>query len=116
MIKSLEDVQKFSKEGFEAYTASAAALTKGLQTIAAETADFSRKSFEKNSQLFEKVAAVKSIDTALEVQSGFAREAYEAYVGQVTKLGEIYAAAAKDAFKPFESTFAQFTGKAAAAK
>lgn len=109
MIKSFEDVQKLSKEGFEAYTASAAAMTKGIQSIAAETADFSRKSFEKNSKLLEEVAAVKSIDKAFEVQSGFAKEAYEAYVGQMTKIGEIYAAAAKDAFKPFEATFAQFT-------
>ena len=112
MIKSFEDVQKFSKEGFEAYTASAAAMTKGIQSIAAETADFSRKSFEKNSKLLEEVAAVKSIDKAFEVQSGFAKEAYEAYVGQVTKIGEIYAAAAKEAFKPFEASMAAFGIKA----
>ena len=116
MIKSFDDVQNLSKEGFEAYTASAAALSKGLQTIAAETADYSRKSFETGSQLAEKPAAPTSFDQALEVHSGFAKEAYEAYVGQMTKIGEIFAATAKDAFKPFEATIAQFQGKAPAAK
>lgn len=116
MFKSFEDVQTLSKEGLEAYTASAAALTKGFQSIAAETADFSRKSFEKGSQLVEKVAATKSFDKALEVQSGFAKEAYEAYVSQMTKIGEIFAATAKDAYKPFEASMAQFSAKVPAAK
>lgn len=111
MIKSFEDVQSLSKEGIEAYTASATAFTKGLQTIAAETADYSRKSLEHGSQLIEKVSAVKSFDKAIEVQTGFAKEAYDAYVGQMTKIGEIYTAAAKDAMKPFE----QFTAKVAPA-
>ena len=47
MIKSFENFQAFGKEGFEAYVASATAMTKGFQTIAGEMADYSRKSFEK---------------------------------------------------------------------
>ena len=37
MIKSFEDFQAKSKEGYEAYVASATALTKGFQAIAKET-------------------------------------------------------------------------------
>ena len=54
MIKSFEDFQAFGKDGFETYVASATAMTKGLQAIAAEAADFSRKSFEKNTEVFQK--------------------------------------------------------------
>ena len=109
MIKSFEDVQKFSKEGFEAYTASAAAMTKGMQTIAQETAEFSRKSFEKGSAAFEKLTAAKSMEKALEAQQAFAKESYDAFVAQMTKMNELYVNTAKEAFKPFEATFAQFT-------
>lgn len=114
MIKSFEDVQNLSKQGLEAYAASAQALTKGFQTIAAETAEFSRKAFEKNSQFLESVVGSKSFDKAIEAQQGFAKDAYEAYVSQFTKIGEIATAAAKDAVKPFEASLAQFSGKVAA--
>lgn len=111
MIKSFEEFQVFGKEGMEAYVASATAFTKGLQTIAAETADYSRKSFEKGAAAAEKVMAAKSIDKAMEAQQGYAKDAYEALVGQMNKIGELYVATAKEAYKPFESQISQFSGK-----
>ena len=38
MFKSVEELQAFSRGGLEAYVAAATAMTKGLQTIAAESA------------------------------------------------------------------------------
>jgi len=108
MIKSFEDFQSFGKTGFDAYVASANAFTKGVQAIAQETAEFSRKSFEKSTAVVEQVSAAKSFEKAIEVQQGYAKEAYEALVGQMNKIGEIYAATAKEAYKPFESSFAAF--------
>jgi hypothetical protein len=113
MLKSFEEFQAFGKEGFEAYVASATALTKGLQAMASEAADFQRKSFEKGAAALDKVFAAKSVDKAIEVQQGFAKEAYEAYIGEISKMGELYMAAAKEAYKPFESQFAQFGVKPA---
>ncbi len=112
MIKSFEDFQSFGKDSFDAYVASATAMTKGLQAIAAETADYSRKSFEKGSQAFEQASQAKSIDKVFELQQGFAKEAYDSFVGQMNKLGELYIAAAKDAYRPFEAKFAEFGFKA----
>lgn len=109
MMKTFEDLQSFGKDGLETYVASATALTKGFQTIAAETADYSRKSFEKSAQAFEKVLSANSVEKAFEVQQGFAKEAFESYIGQMNKIGELYLAAAKEAYKPFESKLTQFT-------
>jgi hypothetical protein len=111
MMKSFDEFQVFGKDGVDAYVASATALTKGLQTMTAETVDFSRKAFEKSSEAFEKAASAKSFDKALEVQQGYAKEAYEAFFAQINKLGELYLATAKEAYRPFESKFAAFTPK-----
>ncbi len=111
MIKDFDQFQTIGKDNFEATVASATALTKGFQEIATEVADFSRKSFEDSTAVVEKAFAAKSVDKALEVQTDFAKGAYEAYVGQMTKIGEMYMNAAKEAYKPFEGQFAQFTGK-----
>ena len=108
MMKSFEEFQTYGKGNMEACAACASALTKGFQTIAQETAEFARKSFEKNSEIVERVSATKSLDKAMEVQQGYAKEAYEAFVGQMTKVGELYMATAKEAYKPFEASFAAF--------
>ena len=116
MMKSFEDMQSASKEGMEAMTASTAAMTKGYQAVATEVADFSKKSFEKNTAVFEKAVAAKSFDKAVEIQQTFAKETFDATVAEFTKLGELYAAAAKSAFKPFEASFAAFGVKAPVTK
>ena len=111
MIKSFEDFQAFGKDSVDAYVASATALSKGFQTMTAEAVDFSRKSFERGTAAFEKATAAKSLDKALEVQQGYAKEAYEAFLGQLNKFGELYLATAKEVYKPFESKLAAFTPK-----
>jgi phasin family protein len=107
-MKNFEDAQNLGKEGVEAFIASATAMAKGYQAIAQEVAEFSRKSIELNTQTFEKAVSARSFERVMEVQQGYAKEAYEAALAQANKLGEIYIAAAKDAYKPFESNFAAF--------
>ncbi|HUE45873.1 MAG TPA: phasin family protein, partial [Aestuariivirgaceae bacterium] len=69
MIK-FDQFQSINKDGMEAFVASATAWTKGMQAIATESVDFSRKAFEKNAQAFEKVLGAKSVDKAVEFQQG----------------------------------------------
>jgi hypothetical protein len=106
MIRSFEEMQWFGRESLEAALASATALTRGMQSAVVEVADYSRRTFEQGADTVEKVLAAKSLDRAFEIQQGYARAAYEAYLGQVNKLGQIYLNAAKDAYKPFESRLA----------
>lgn len=112
MMKSFEEFQSFGKDGFEAYVASSSALTKGFQAMAQEAAEFSRKSLEKGTAAFEKLSAAKSFDKALEAQQAFAKESYEAAVAQMSKMNELYMHTAKEAFKPFEASFAAMGVKA----
>jgi hypothetical protein len=83
-----------------------------VQTIAAETADYSKKSFEEGSAALEKLLGAKSLDKAIEIQTTYAKSAYESFVAQATKMGELYSDLAKETYKPFES----FTSKVAVAK
>jgi phasin family protein len=104
MFTSIDDVQRFSKERIDLATKAAANFSKGVQQIAAETADYSRKSLEQSTAAIEQLFGAKSIDKAIEIQSDYAKSAYEGFVSQATKLGELYANLAKDAFKPLETT------------
>jgi len=116
MYKSFEDFQSVAKQGFDAYVASANAFTKGFQTIATETADFTKKSFEDSVALTEKVIASKSLEKAMELQQAHATKAYEGFMAQANKINQIYMEAAKDAYKPFEAQMEKVMPKAAVSK
>lgn len=102
MIKSFEDMNQAGKEVMDGSLKSYSAVTKGMQTIATEATDYSKKSYEQGAAAFEKLAATKSVDKAMEVQTEYAKSAYEAFVAQATKMTELYTSVAKEAYKPFE--------------
>ncbi len=112
MMNSYEDLQTMNKDGMEAFTASSTALTKGYQAVAQEVAEFSKKSIEKSAAVWQTALAARSVEHVMEVQQVFAKESFDSAVAEFTKLGEMYAAAAKSAFKPYEATFAAFGVKA----
>ncbi len=107
MWQSFDDAGKYGKEFVDSGLKSFASVSKGTQAIAAEAAEYSKKSFEAGSQAFEKLLSAKSLEKAIEVQLEFAKQSYEGFVAEATKLGELYADMAKDAYKPYESVVAK---------
>lgn len=103
---TFDDFQKFSKDQFEAFTAASATLSKGLQDIAAESTDYSKKAFAANSAVWEKLLGARSVESAVQIQSEFAKQAYEGFVAQATKVTELYARVASDALKPVTAAYA----------
>jgi phasin family protein len=102
-----DQMQKFGKEGMDMAMASFGAWTKNAQAIATEVADYSKKSFEDSAAAWEKLMGAKSLEKAMEVQSAYLKSSYEDFVAQSTKLGELYADLAKQAYKPLEGVIAK---------
>lgn len=107
MMQSFEEANKLGKEFMDTSLKSLAAMSKGAQTISAEAADYSKKSFEAGSAALEKLYASKSLDKVIEVQADYAREAYELFVSEATRMSELCADVAKGTFQPFESVNAK---------
>jgi hypothetical protein len=107
MVKTFEDLQVAGKENVDLAVKAFGAVSTKAQAIATEFADYSKKSFEESTAAFEKLSGVKSLDKAIEVQTDFAKTAYEAFVSQATKFGSLYADLAKETYKPFETMIAK---------
>jgi hypothetical protein len=103
MVKNLEDLQQVGKENVDVAMKSMGALSKGAQAIAVEVADYQKKSFEDGTAALEKLFGVKSFEKAIEVQTEFAKVAYEGFVAKASKIGELYTDLAKESYKPFET-------------
>ncbi|WP_417768851.1 phasin family protein [Stappia sp.] len=106
-MNNFEDIQKLGKDNMDVMMQSFGVMTKGFQAIASEVADYQKKSFEEGSAAVEKLVGAKSLDKAFEAQSDYVKTAYEGFVGEVTKIGEMYSEIAKDAYKPYEDVLAK---------
>ncbi len=112
MVK-VEEIQQYGKEHFETVVASATTLQNGFQAIASAYGDYTKKSFEDTKSLVEKLSSVKSLDKALEVQTEYAKSAYETLVAESQKIAGLYTDLAKQTFKPYEGLIAKFVPAAA---
>lgn len=110
-MNGFEDLQKISKDSMDVSMKSFSAASTGFQAIAAEVADYSKKSLDDSRVAFEKMVGAKSMDKAMELQADFAKSSYESMVGEMTKLGEMYADLAKDMFKPYEAALGKVGAK-----
>jgi hypothetical protein len=108
MIK-IEEIQQYGKEQFDNAVASAATLQNGTQAIAVAVGDYTKKSFEDGNAFVTKLSGVQSLDKAIEVQTEYAKSAYESFVSETHKISELYVDLAKQAYKPFEGFMAKMT-------
>jgi hypothetical protein len=109
MLKNVDEMQKFGRDNVEATMKSLGVASKGLQAIAAEVTNYSKKSFEDGTAAVERLLGAKTLEKAIEIQSEYVKTAYEGFVTQATKMGELYADVAKEAYKPFEGYLAKVT-------
>jgi hypothetical protein len=111
--KATEEFQKVSKDNYDAALRSYGELKKGFQAVAARITDYSKRSFEDATRTFEELVGAKSLEHAIEIQSQYAKKTYDNWMAEASKIGELYVAAARDAYKPVEQAVTKSTKKVA---
>ena len=108
-----DEFQKVGKDAFDASVRSLGEVNKGFQAIAATVTDYSKKAFEDGTRAFEQLVGAKSFEQVLEIQSQYAKRAFDAYITQASKLGEMYVDVARSAYKSVEQAVAKTAKKVA---
>ena len=102
-----EEFQRVGKDNYETAVRSYGEANKAWQTIAARWTEYSKRAVEDATRAFEQLLAAKSFEQAIEIQSQYAKKAYDNYSAEMSKLGEIYVGMARDAYKPFEQAMSK---------
>lgn len=102
MTHVFEEADALGKEFIDTGLKSFASLSKSIQAIALDATEYTKKSYEDGSAALQKLATAKSPEAAFEVQSSYAKSAYEGFIAEATKMIDLYAELARDAYKPFE--------------
>ena len=83
MLQTFENAsaefQKIGKVNYDAAVRSYGELNKGLQAIAASVTDYSKQAFDDATRTFEKLVGAKSLESVIEIQSQYAKKAYDSW-------------------------------------
>jgi hypothetical protein len=105
-MMQFDHFQKLGKDNLDAAMRAFGTMSKGSQAIAVEVADFGKQAFEQGTATLEKLAAARSVEKVLEIQTEYAKTSYEGLVARSAKIGELVTALTRDATKPFEQAAA----------
>jgi len=106
-MSNTEQIQQATKDFGEAATASAHTFATSLQTIASAHADFAKKLMQHASEFTSQLTSVKEPAKLMEIQSEYAKNAYETFVAEAKRISELYADLFKQTTKPFEDLMAK---------
>ena len=108
------EVAAKNQEMMDAMLKNFSSVANGLQAIASEATDFSKKSVEGGVAHFEKLMAAGSVEAAIELQTSYMKSSYDIAIAQATKLTDMVADISKVALQPADAAVAA-TPKAAPA-
>lgn len=95
-----EELHKAGKNGFDAAFRSFGEANQGFQAIATKVADYRKNALEDGTRTFEQLMGAKSIEQAVEIQAQFAKNTFDTYVAEMSKIGQMYVAVARNAYRP----------------
>ena len=115
-MAAMGEVNTHSKKNLEAVVASVTAATKGAETLGAHAVAFSKKSLEDHVAAGKTLAAAKSVQEVVELQTSFAKSAFETYMAEMNKMSEIVAACMKDSMAPINERVTALVEKVQSAR
>jgi len=115
-MTTLGEMNTYSKKNLEAVVASVTAATKGAETLGARAIAYSKKSMEDQVAAAKSLAGAKSLQEVVELQTAFAKSAFEGYVAEVNKMGETVAASVKESMSPINERVTALVERVQAAR
>jgi phasin family protein len=99
-IATWTQMNDHSKKNLEAMIASMTAAAKGAETVGARAMAFSKKSMEGQVAAAKALSSAKSLQEAVELQTTFAKTAFETYISEINEISEITSASMKESLSP----------------
>ena len=115
-LSALGELNTHSKKNVEAVVASVTAATKGAEALGAQAMAFSKKSLEDQAAAARSLTSAKSVQEVVELQTAWAKSAFESYVSEMNKASETVAASVKESFQPINERVTAFVERIQAAR
>lgn len=105
-LKSVNDVNAFTKDNVDAVIASATAAGKNAEALNANAVAYAKTSMESAVAATKALTSAKSVQDMIEVQTDFVKSSMDLFLAEMNKTTDLYAGAVKDVTKPINDRFA----------
>lgn len=104
--KLAEELNEFNKGNIEALVESGRVAAKAAETLGQQAAETARKNFEQTTAALKSFASAKTPTEFFQLQSDFARTAFDQLIAETSKNSETLLKVAGDVFQPISNRFA----------
>jgi phasin family protein len=101
-IASYDNIVGYGKDTAEALIQSATVAGKAAETLHNEVYSYARQSLDESIAAGKALIGAKSVHEAIEVQTGYAKSAFENYVAELSRFNQLLTGTAKDSFAPLK--------------
>jgi len=103
-MKQVDELVGVARGNVEAMLASSRVATSGLEAIAHQVADFSRKSFEETTAAARAMTTVKTPNELMQLQNDFAKTQFDHAISEMSKLSETMVKLLGEVFEPIQKS------------
>jgi len=101
-VASYDNIVGYNKDTAEALIKSATVAGKAAETLHNEIYSYAKQSLEESIAAGKALLGAKSVHEAIELQTGFAKSAFENYVAELSRFNQLVTGTAKDSFAPLQ--------------
>lgn len=103
VVKGYADLAAWNKGNVEAAMAASNVAAKGFEALSAEFLAFTKAQMEDNVAQAKKVFGAKTLKEVLDLQSDFAKSAFDVTVGKTAKFSDLAVKTANEAYEPIQA-------------
>lgn len=103
MLKSYEEYSAFNKANVDALVKSGTIAVQGAEQINKELVAFTQASFDQSVAAGRALLSAKSINEVVDLQNAYAKQSFDAFATQATKLQELGVKVANAALAPLNA-------------
>lgn len=112
VTKTIDELTKVNKEAVDAIVKSSEIFFKGAEDAAKRTQAYVKTSVENAVAVAKDMIGCKNINEVIDLQSNFARKAYDAAVVETAALSELNVKVANEVLAPIQKSFTAAVEKA----
>ncbi len=102
-VKQADETVSIAKDNIDAMVQANSALVKNVEGLTKSLVTFQKQALDAALENFKALSGIKDVTEAVEIQSKFARERFDASVEEANKISEMTTKAADEAAKPIKA-------------
>jgi phasin family protein len=103
MLKTSEEMQKLSKENFDACIQASTIVARGVQELSRAWTAYLQESLERSAAATKALMAARSLPEIVSLQSDWAKTSYDKFIAEATRLSEQAVKVTAEAMEPINT-------------